>query len=115
MTPQWPTGTVTATSTTSGCYRGSSGSGRASQLTLTCRGQDRPDHDLDLLADLSPDMGLFGLGRVQADLEAIIGSKVDLVPAGESGSLACGIVGRVHRDDRRPEVETGAPQVAAPT
>jgi hypothetical protein len=32
-----------------------------------------------------------------------------------SGSLAGGIVGRVHRDDRRPEVETGAPQVAAPT
>ena len=31
-----------------------------------------------------------------------------------SGSLA-GIVGRVHRDDRRPEVETGPPQVAAPT
>lgn len=32
-----------------------------------------------------------------------------------SGSLAGGTVGRVHRDDRRPEVETGAPQVAAPT
>jgi hypothetical protein len=32
-----------------------------------------------------------------------------------SGLLAGGIVGRVHRDDRRPEVETGAPQVAAPT
>jgi hypothetical protein len=32
-----------------------------------------------------------------------------------SGSLAGGIVGRVHRDDRRPEVETGAAQVAAPT
>jgi len=32
-----------------------------------------------------------------------------------SGSLDGGIVGRVHRDDRRPEVETGAPQVAAPT
>jgi hypothetical protein len=32
-----------------------------------------------------------------------------------SGSLASGIVGRVHRDDRRPGVETGAPQVAAPT
>ncbi|MGA8461530.1 MAG: helix-turn-helix domain-containing protein [Streptosporangiaceae bacterium] len=47
------------------------------------RGQDRPDSDLDLLADLPPDMGLFGLGRVQADLEAIIGSQVDLVPAGD--------------------------------
>jgi len=45
------------------------------------RGQDGPDSDLDLLADLPPGMGLFGLGRVQADLEAIIGSRVDLVPA----------------------------------
>jgi uncharacterized protein len=43
------------------------------------RGQDRPDSD----ADLPPDMGLFDLGRVQADLEAIIGSQVDLVPAGD--------------------------------
>jgi uncharacterized protein len=33
------------------------------------RGTDRPDSDLDLLADLPPDMGLFGLGRVQAELE----------------------------------------------
>jgi predicted nucleotidyltransferase len=26
-------------------------------------------------------MGLFGLGRVQAELEAILGTQVDLVPA----------------------------------
>src|SRR5215469_7296052 len=45
------------------------------------RGTDRPDSDLDLLADLPPDMGLLGLGRVQAELEAIVGSQVDLVPA----------------------------------
>ena len=45
------------------------------------RGQDRPDSDVDLLADLPPGMGLFGLGRVQADLEAILGSPVDLIPA----------------------------------
>jgi len=32
-----------------------------------------------------------------------------------SGSLACGVVGRAHRDDRRPQVKTGAAQVAAPT
>jgi hypothetical protein len=47
------------------------------------RGQDRPDSDVDLLADLPPGMGLFALGRVQADLEAILGSPVDLVPAGD--------------------------------
>jgi uncharacterized protein len=47
------------------------------------RGTDRPDSDLDLLADLPPDMGLLGLGRAQAELEAILGSPVDLVPAGD--------------------------------
>ena len=45
------------------------------------RGQDRPDSDLDLLVDLPPGLGLFGLGRLQADLEAILGTRVDLVPA----------------------------------
>jgi uncharacterized protein len=45
------------------------------------RGQDRPDSDLDMLADLPPGMGLLGLGRVQAELEAIVGTQVDLVPA----------------------------------
>jgi predicted nucleotidyltransferase len=28
-------------------------------------------------------MGLLGLGRVQAELEAILGTKVDLVPASD--------------------------------
>lgn len=45
------------------------------------RGQDRPDSDLDVLADLPSGMGLLGLGRVQAELEAIVGAPVDLVPA----------------------------------
>lgn len=45
------------------------------------RGEDRRDSDVDLLADLLAGMGLFGLGRVQADLEAILGAPVDLVPA----------------------------------
>ena len=45
------------------------------------RGQDRPDSDVDLIVDLPAGMGLFGLGRVQAELEAILGTRVDLVPA----------------------------------
>jgi predicted nucleotidyltransferase len=45
------------------------------------RGQDGPDSDVDLLADLAPGTGLFGLGRARADLEAILGARVDLVPA----------------------------------
>jgi predicted nucleotidyltransferase/DNA-binding XRE family transcriptional regulator len=47
------------------------------------RGEDRPDSDVDLLVDMPPDMGLLGLGRVQAELEAILGAKVDLVPASD--------------------------------
>ena len=59
------------------------------------RGTDRPDSDLDLLADLPPDMGLLGLGRVQAELEAIVGSQVDLVPADD---LKPGVRARAGRD-----------------
>ena len=59
------------------------------------RGEDRPDSDLDLLADLPPGMGLLGLGRVQADLEAILGSRVDLVPAVD---LKPGVSARAQRD-----------------
>jgi predicted nucleotidyltransferase/DNA-binding XRE family transcriptional regulator len=47
------------------------------------RGEDRPDSDVDLLVDVSPEMGLLGLGRVQAELEAILGAKIDLVPASD--------------------------------
>jgi len=47
------------------------------------RGQDRPDSDVDLLADLPPGMGLLGLGRVAEALEAIVGAPVDVVPAAD--------------------------------
>jgi hypothetical protein len=59
------------------------------------RGADRPDSDLDLLADLQPGMGLLGLGRLQAELEAIVGSRVDLVPAGD---LKPAVQARARRD-----------------
>jgi predicted nucleotidyltransferase len=45
------------------------------------RGEERPDSDVDLLADLPPGLSLFGLGRVEADLEAILRTRVDLIPA----------------------------------
>lgn len=38
---------------------------------------------MDLLVDLPPHMGLLGLGRLQAELEAILDTKVDLVPASD--------------------------------
>jgi predicted nucleotidyltransferase len=59
------------------------------------RGEDRPDSDLDLLVDLPPDMGVLGLGRVQAELEAILGTRVDLVPASD---LKPAVGGRAERD-----------------
>lgn len=59
------------------------------------RGQDRPDSDLDLLADLPAGMSLFGLARLQADLESIIGTRVDLVSAAD---LKPDVRSRVDRD-----------------
>jgi predicted nucleotidyltransferase len=59
------------------------------------RGEDRPDSDVDLLADLPPGLSLFGLGRVEAEMEAILGSRVDLIPAED---LKPGVRARVERD-----------------
>ena len=58
------------------------------------RGLDRPDSDVDLLADLPPGMGLLDLGRVQADLEDILGTPVDLV----AGTLKPGVRARAEHD-----------------
>jgi uncharacterized protein len=59
------------------------------------RGEDRPDSDVDLLADLPPGLSLFGLGRLEADLEAILGTRVDLIPAAD---LKPGVRERVELD-----------------
>src|SRR5580698_3200337 len=58
------------------------------------RGQDRPDSDVDLLADLPPGMGLLGLGRVQAELEDILGARVDMV----AGTLKPEVRARADRE-----------------
>ena len=59
------------------------------------RGQDRLDSDVDLIVDLPAGMGMFGLGRVQAELEAILGTRVDLVPAQD---LKPGVRARVEHE-----------------
>src|ERR1022692_3558612 len=59
------------------------------------RGEDQPGSDLDLLADLPAGMSLLGLGRVTEALEAIAGTRVDLVPAAD---LKPGVRGRVERE-----------------
>ena len=46
------------------------------------RGEDRPDSDVDLLADIPEGIGLVALGRLTAELERILRTHVDLVPAG---------------------------------
>ncbi len=45
------------------------------------RGSDRADSDVDLLVDLPTRMGILGLGRLRQDLETVLGTRVDLVPA----------------------------------
>ena len=45
------------------------------------RGEDRPDSDVDLLADLTTPLGLLGLGRLRENLEQVLGGiRVDLIP-----------------------------------
>jgi predicted nucleotidyltransferase len=43
-------------------------------------GTDDPDSDIDLIADLPADLGLFGLAKIEAELAGILGVRVDLVP-----------------------------------
>jgi predicted nucleotidyltransferase len=50
---------------------------------------------VDLLADFPPGLSLFGLGRLEADLEGILGTRVDLIPA---ANLKPGVRKRVEPD-----------------
>lgn len=59
------------------------------------RGEDHPDSDVDLLADFPSGLTLFGLSRLEADLEAILGTRVDLIPAAD---LKPGVRERVESD-----------------
>lgn len=44
------------------------------------RGEDGPESDVDLLIDLEPGTGLLSLGRMEVELEKILGRPVDVVP-----------------------------------
>lgn len=52
------------------------------------RGEDTEDSDVDLLVDLSPEVGLVGLAGLERELAALLGRPVDIVPA---SSLKSGI------------------------
>jgi predicted nucleotidyltransferase/DNA-binding XRE family transcriptional regulator len=45
------------------------------------RGEDGPDSDVDLLVDLAPGTGLFGLATLERELKEILHVDVDLSPA----------------------------------
>ena len=61
------------------------------------RGEEQADSDIDLLVDVGPGIGLFELGRCRAELEALLGARVDLVPAAD---LKVGLAGDVGPDAR---------------
>lgn len=45
------------------------------------RGEDTVDSDLDILVDVGSGVGVLTLARCERDLEALLGVRVDLVPA----------------------------------
>lgn len=46
------------------------------------RGEDGPDSDVDLLIDVPGGVGLFALGRLETELQELLGAPVDVVPVG---------------------------------
>ena len=47
------------------------------------RGLEGPNSDIDLLVDVAPGVGLLELGRCQAELESLLGARIDLVPTSD--------------------------------
>ena len=45
------------------------------------RDEDADESDIDLLVDVAPTVSLFTLARCQGELESLLGTRVDLVPA----------------------------------
>ena len=43
------------------------------------RGDDREESDLDLLVDWAPRTSLFDVGGLVADLQALLGKRVDVI------------------------------------
>lgn len=45
----------------------------------TARGEDASDSDIDILVDMMPRMSIFSLLDIQEELEALLGTEVDVV------------------------------------
>jgi predicted nucleotidyltransferase/DNA-binding XRE family transcriptional regulator len=57
------------------------------------RGEDTASSDVDLLVDLSPDVGLLGLGRLEHELSELLHATVEVVPAADlMADVACEVV-----------------------
>jgi predicted nucleotidyltransferase len=52
-------------------------------------GADRDGSDLDLLVDALPGATLFDLGGLQAELEALLGVRVDVLTPGDLPAKFC--------------------------
>jgi uncharacterized protein len=59
------------------------------------RGEEKEGSDVDLLVDLAPDIGLFGLARLEHDLGTVLDTRVDVVPASD---LKPGVAREVHAE-----------------
>lgn len=57
------------------------GSSNARVFGNVARGAEDAGSDVDLLVDVPGGVGLVTLGRCQAELEGLLGARVDLVPA----------------------------------
>lgn len=51
------------------------------QQASVARGEDTAESDIDLLVDTDPDVGLFAIGALEAELEELLGREVDVVIA----------------------------------
>jgi uncharacterized protein len=71
------------------------GATRVRVFGSVARGEDREDSDVDLLVDLADDTSLFELGRMSEALEALLGSRVDVVP---SDGVKADVRARIDRD-----------------
>ena len=71
------------------------GAGNVRIFGSVARGEDTESSDVDILVDIGPGLGLFGLARLQRDLEGLLAAPVDLIP---SDGLKSGVREHVHRE-----------------
>lgn len=71
---------------------GAAGGRRVRVFGSLAEGEDGPESDVDLVASFDEPIGLMGLSRLEAALEDLLGTEVDLIP---ESSIRPGIRDRV--------------------